>query len=64
MNTLANCYSVTVKKVTTAGQEPAKLETKAHSLQLGSDGKLTVAGEKQHRTFGPGDWDSLEVKPL
>lgn len=64
MDTLTNCYSVTVKKVTTADQEPAELKTKAHTLQLGSDGTLTVDGEKQHRAFGPGDWDSLEVKPL
>jgi len=64
MDTLTNRYSVTVRKVTTAGHDPAELKTKAHTVQLGSDGTLTVAGEKQRRNFGPGDWDSLEVRPL
>ena len=64
MDTQSNRYSVTVKKVTTAGHDPAQLETKAHTLQLGPDGTLTVAGEKQRRAFPPGEWDSLEVRPL
>lgn len=58
---VANRFCVSVQGPIEGAKEPARLDTRAHTVMLSADGTLILLGEKQRRVLRPDMWSSYTV---
>jgi hypothetical protein len=57
-----NWFEVRVSRVNEGAHDAPYFTMAAHTLTVGSDGSLSITGEKDGRSLSPGLWDGFEFK--